>query len=387
MASCVRILHCAGFRFDSPSWDGPGEWVAQRNQDLWQTFEAVLSLCRSEKVDFLLLAGNLFEQEYVRKETVERVAKSFAKLNGTKIFIAPGERDPLVTTSAYRLAVWPSNVHIFLGDLSSVKISSPNVTVYGAGWTAYRQDESFLDGFQTTRDGTLQLMLLHAEVDSVRNNESFISILPEQIASSGLAYLALGHQEVWSGIRQEGETFWADCGSPEPRGFQETGPHGVLLGKIEQGSARLEFRQLGQRRYIERTLVIQADMESLAVQLLAETSTQEQQRDLFRFKLSGPLREVEAATPGFLKLLADKLRYVEVLPFEERLAQLGQNVVRTVEPIIRKGEGYPTLTQVIVNKLQERLEVAESVEDYEHWELVQKIGLAALGQGREDDEN
>ena len=91
MAASVRILHCAGFRFDSLSWEGPEGWVAQRNQDLWQTFEAVLSLCRSEKVDFLFLAGDLFEQEYVRKETVERVARSFAKLEGTMIFIAPGK--------------------------------------------------------------------------------------------------------------------------------------------------------------------------------------------------------------------------------------------------------------------------------------------------------
>ena len=387
MASCVRVLHCAGFRFDSPSWEGPEAWAAQRNQDLWQTFEAVLSLCRSKKVDFLLLAGNLFEQEYVRKETVERVANSFAKLDGTRIFIAPGERDPLVLTSAYRLAVWPSNVHIFLGGISSVVISSQNVTVYGAGWTAYRQEEPFLDGFQTTRDETLQLMLLHAEVNSVMNTERFISIRPEQIASSGLTYLALGHQEVWSGIRQEGETFWADCGSPEARSFRESGPHGVLLGEIEKESVRFEFRELGQRRYIEKTLAVQSDMEGLAAKLLAETSPQERQKDLFRINLSGSLQEVEAAIPALQKLLADKFRYVEVLPFEGRQSQFEQEVVRTVDPMTRNWDGYPTLTQVFVDKIQRHLDVAESAEDFEHWELVQKIGLAALGQGREDDED
>ncbi|MDR3541282.1 MAG: hypothetical protein P4L69_10010 [Desulfosporosinus sp.] len=378
MASGVRVLHCAGFRFDNPTWEGPEGWVAQRNQDLWQTFEAVLSLCRSENVDLLLLAGNLFEQEYVRKETVERVANSFAKLTGTKIFVAPGERDPLVTTSAYRLAVWPSNVHIFLGDLSSVKLSSPNVTVYGAGWTAYRQAELFLDGFQIARDGTLQLMLLHAQVDSGKNNGGFISIRPEQIAASGLTYLALGHQEAWSGIRQEGETFWADCGSPEARSFRESGPHGVLLGEIEKGSVRLEFRELGQRRYIEKTLAIQADQEGLAAQLLAETSPQERQKDLFRINLSGPLQEVEGAIPVLQRLLAAKFRYVEVLSCEGQLS---------TEPLSSNGDGYPTLTQLFADKIREHHDLAENAEDLEHWELVQKIGLGALGQGREDDEN
>ena len=387
MASCVSVLHCAGFRFDSPAWEGPERWAAQRNQDLWQTFEAVLSLCRSEKVELLLLAGNLFEQEYVRKETVERVAKSFAKLNGTEIFIAPGERDPLVTTSAYRLVVWPSNVHIFTGSLSSVEISTLNVTVYGAGWIAYRQDEPFHDGFQTTRDGTLQLMLLHAETDSGMNTEGFISISPEQIASSGLNYLALGHQETWSGIRQARKTIWADCGSPEARSFRESGPHGVLLGEIEQECARFEFLELGQRRYIEKNLAIQSDLEGLAAQLLAETSPEERQKDLFRIKLSGHVRDVEAAIPVLQQLLANKFRFVEVLSFEGQLTQLGPDVIRTKEPMTGDRDGYPTLTQIFVDKIQARLDLAENTEDYEHWELVQKIGLAALGQGREDDED
>ena len=387
MSSCVRFLHCAGFRFDSPSWEGQEGWSVQRNQDLWQTFERVLSLCRSEKVDFLFLAGNLFEQEYVRKETVERVARSFANLDGIRIFIAPGERDPLVSTSAYRLSVWPSNVHIFLGGLSSVTIPSLNATVYGAGWTAYRQEGSYLEGFQATTDGTLQFMLLHAEVDSVKNTEGYIPILVEQIASSGLVYLALGHQEVRTEIQQAGETFWADCGSPEARRFRESGPHGVLLGEIDKESAQFEFRELGQRRYFEKTLSIQSDMEGLVAKLLAETSTQERQKDLFRIMLSGPFQEVEAEVQTLQKLLMEKFRFIEVVPIEGRLSQFGPESVSTVEMLARNRDGYPTLGHVFVDKLQERLLGADSVEDYEHWALVQKIGLAALGQGREDDED
>ena len=381
MASSVRVLHSAGFRFDSSSWEGPEGWVALRNQDLWQTFETVLSLCRSEKIDFLFLAGNLFEQEYVRKETVERVAKSFAKLADTKIFIAPGEKDPLVTTSAYRLAVWPHNVHIFSGEMSSMKISSHNSTVYGAGWTAYQQDEPFLDGFETRQDGTLQLMLLHANLRTIR---------PEQIASSRLAYLALGKQEVWSGIHQEGGTFWADCGSPEARSFQESGPHGVIIGEIEQESAQFEFRELGTRRYIEKTLVIQSNqtnIEDLAAKLLAESSPQEQQKNLYRIKLSGPIRDVKAYLPTLQEILAAKFRYLELLPFAGSQSQLEQDVVSTEQPLNRNEIDFQTLPQVFMAKIQERLDAVKSADDHKHWELVQKIGSAALGQGRENDED
>jgi len=388
MAPCVRFLQCAGCRFDSPSWEGPERWATQRNQDLWQTFEAVLSLCRSEKTEFLFLTGDLFEQEYVHKETVERVAKSLADLKGTKIFIAPGERDPFVTTSAYRLAVWPSNVHIFSSGISSVKIPSQNVTVYGAGWTAYHQEESFLDGFQSMRDGTIPIMLLHAEVGSVKKTEGFIPILPAHIASSGLAYLALGHQEGWSGIQKAGETVWADSGFLEARSFGESGPNGVIMGEIEQDCSRFEFRELGQRHYIEKTLVIQSDIESLTTKLLSETSAKERQKDLFRVKLAGPFRKVEAVLHPLQKLLADKFRFVEVVHNErESNSRLGSDVVSPSETMAGNGDGYLTLPQVFINKLKERQVAAVSTETYEHWELVKKIGLAALGQGRIDDEN
>lgn len=388
MAPGVRFLQCSGCRFDNPSWEGPEGWAAQRNQDLWQTFEAVLSLCRSEKVEFLFLTGDLFEQEYVHKETVERVARSLAKLMGTKIFITPGERDPFVTTSAYRLAVWPSNVHIFSSGISSVKIPSQNVTVYGAGWTAYHQEGPFLDGFQATRDGTIPIMLLHAEVDSVKKTEGFIPIMPEHIAASGLAYLALGHQEGWSGILKAGETVWADSGFLEARSFGESGPHGVIMGEFEQDSSRFEFRELGQRHYIEKTLVIQSNIESLTTKLLAETSPEERQKDLFRVKLSGPFRKVEAAVHPLQKLLADKFRFVEVVHIEgETNSRFGPDVVTPLETMAGNGDGYPTLPQVFINKLKERQVTAVSTENHEHWELVMKIGLAALGQGRIDDEN
>lgn len=384
MAPSVRFLQCAGCRFDSPTWDGPEGWAAQRNRDLWQTFEAVLSLCRVEKVEFLFLTGDLFEQEYVHKETVERVARSLANLKDTKIFITPGERDPFVTTSAYRLAVWPSNVYIFSSGISSVEIPTLNVTIYGSGWTAYHQEGPFLDGFQLTRAGTISIMLLHAEVE-LKNTEGFIPILTDHIAASGLTYLALGHQEQWSGIQKAGETIWADSGFLEARSFGESGPHGVIMGEIEQDYVRLEFRELGQRQYIEKTLDIQANIESLATKLLSETSLEERQKDLFRVKLSGPFQTVEASVHPLRNLLVDKFRFVEVVHSEGETNSQFEAAGDT--PLKTRAIGYPTLSEIFSNKMKEHQATAESVENHDHWELVKKIGLAALGQGRIDDEN
>jgi hypothetical protein len=394
MAAGVRFVHCGGFQFDSPSWEGPEEWTLQRKQDLWQTFEAVLALCRSEKVDCLLLTGNLFEQDYVRKETVDRVVKALGNLEKTRIFITPGERDPLVSTSAYRLGLWPQNVHIFPKGMSSVKIPALNLTIYGAGWTAYRQEIPFLDGFRSVQDGTHQLMLLHAVVGSGENLDRFSPLSPADIAASGLDYLALGHQEVWGGIQQSGRTFWGDSGLPEARSFRENGPHGVVIGEISNEKfPELEFRPLGQRCYVEKVFSVQSqtEVEELAAKLLAESSESERQTNLFRIKLSGatPVMEAVAEADSLRRLLADKFKYLEIVPLKaDRLAKISGVIPDTeVQTKIRLGEGFPTIQQILSNHLQEKMDVAENDDELEHWELVQKIGLAAFEQGRVDDED
>lgn len=384
----VRFLQCAGCRFDSPFWEGPEGWATQRNQDLWQTFDEVLLLCQSEKVDLLFLTGNLFEQEYVRKSTVERVARSLETLRSTNIFIVPGKRDPFVTTSAYRLAVWPSNVHIFSSGISNVKIPSLNVTIYGAGWTAYQQEGPFLDSFQVTRDGTIPIMLLHAQVAPQDSTEGIISLKAEHIASSGLAYLALGHQEKASGIQKAGKTIWADSGVLEPRGFGENGPHGVILGEIGPDSNRFEFRELRQRHYLEKTFAIQSNIESIAGELLSETGSKERQNDLFRVKLSGPYPNPETVVEALQRLLAEKFRFIEIVYTEgEMPSPYGTNNLTSSMTAAENRNGYFTLPHIFIQKLKEHMDNAESTQDYEHWELVKKIGLAALEQGRIDDEN
>jgi len=82
----------------------------------------------------------------------------------------------------------------------------------------------------------------------------------------------------------------------------------------------------------------------------------------------------------------EEFRFVEVIPDEGR-STFSPDVVPSAETRVSNQDGFPTLAQVFVDKIKEQLLLAKSSETYEHWELVRKIGLAALGQGRDDDED
>ncbi len=369
MSPSVRFVHCGGFHFDSRSWEGPVSWINMRNKDLWKTFEAVLKLCRTEKADFLFLTGDLFEQEYASKETVERVARSLGRLKGTRVFITPGEKDPLLTTSAYRFTEWLDNVHIFSGGINKVTIPSQEVTIYGSGWATYKQEGNFLEDFQTAdNDGQIKFMLLHAEVESTENTKGFIPLKLEQIEASGLTYLALGHKEKWSGTQEAGDTYWADCGWAEPRSFAESGPRGVLLGETDGKTTKIEFLELSQRSYIEKSYLLPAEMEDLVDQMLADNTEQERQKNLFRFNISGALQESEETTEKLRELLVDKFCHI----------QLRYSKTKTNSHL---GNKFATMTEVFMNETQIRLATVHSAKGQRHWELVRKIGTSALNQG------
>jgi DNA repair protein SbcD/Mre11 len=385
--SHVRFLQFSGCRFDSPFWEGPEKWGTIRNQDVWSTFNKVLSTCQTENIDLLFVTGNLFEQDYVRKSTVERVAKSFESLRDTKVFVIPGEKDPLVATSAYRLTVWPNNVHLFSNEINEVKIPSLNVTVYGAGWTAYQNESTYLNDFQAKEDGTLSIMLLHTEVASLNKTKGFIPLTEDQIEASHLSYLALGHQKTWSGTHKAGTTLWADSGVIEARSFKDIGPHGIIVGELGENFAHLEFRELGQRQYIQKSYELQSGIESFVSSLLSDTNPEERERDLFRIRLSGITSDIELMVQQIQGLLADKFRFIDISPVEMgSVFQLGHNPLTDNLPA-KKILSYDTLEQLFNQKIAERLTSAISTEERDHWTLVKKIGLTALEQGRIHNEN
>ncbi|MDR3270042.1 MAG: hypothetical protein LBT32_00805, partial [Peptococcaceae bacterium] len=219
----ISMLHCAGLRLGAPEFPEP---------DTWETFEALLSLCRAKGAELLLIAGNLFEQEWVSQEDVERVARSLGSLPGTSVFVTPADRDPLVQTSVYRLVEWPDNVHIFSSAIAGIECLAGKARVYGCAWAAYQQhDWGFLREFHITAEtDRAQIMLLPVS-------------LPESVMrDSGLHYAALGIEDHWSGaIRRSERTFWADCGMLTPRDSGALGSYGVVWGELAAEESRFEF--------------------------------------------------------------------------------------------------------------------------------------------------
>lgn len=243
----LKLIHGADFHLDSPFSGLPPEKAALRRAELRRLPARLAELAQKEGAQLVLLSGDLFDSERIYRETAEALAQALGSIP-CPVFIAPGNHDCYTPASPYAALSWPENVRIFTSDrIESVDLPELGCAVWGRAFTSPQQSASPLAGFRAPRqDGRLHLMVLHGDVDG---GDSYGPITREEIAASGLDYLALGHIHLPSGLRREGDTFWAYPGCPEGRGFDEEGDRGVLCLEAEPGEVRARFVPLCTRRY------------------------------------------------------------------------------------------------------------------------------------------
>ena len=115
----MKFVHIADMHFDIPfvvlnNRNNLGE---KRRFDQRETFKKIIEYIQENNIDYLFIAGDLYEHEYIRKTTIEYINNLFKQIPNTKIFITPGNHDPYINNSMYKTFNWNSNIHIFSGEL------------------------------------------------------------------------------------------------------------------------------------------------------------------------------------------------------------------------------------------------------------------------------
>ena len=187
---------------------------------------------------------------------------------------------------------------------------------------------------------------------------------PEEIAASGLTYLALGHIHARSGLRRAGETFWAYPGCPEGRGFDELGDKGCLWITVrDDGGVEEEFVPLARRRY----RILEADVSGPnPAAALAAALPGDGAEDIVRIRLVG-----ESGVEG---LDLAPLEAVAAARFYR--AELRDETAVPRDLWDRAGED--TLTGLFLRRMQERLAAAAGDGARADLERAVRFGLAAL---------
>lgn len=361
----ISFLHAADFHLDSPFSGLPPEKAAQRRSEQREVFERLGSL--SETADLVLLSGDLFDGEKTYYETVEALMQALGQMRA-QVFIAPGNHDYYSSRSLYESLAWPENVHIFRsGKIERVELPKLGCAVYGAAFTGPSCETSLLRDFYAPKDGLLHLMVLHGEVTG--GVGSYNPITLKEISESGLHYLALGHIHGYSGLKQTGETQFAWPGCPQGRGFDETGPKGVLTGTLNENGANVTFVPISRRKY-EIYKVDLTAYETLE-EALRQSLPADLKEDICRIVFTGESGEDRMDLKALYPLVEDKFYHVSLWDKTH------------IRRDIWARAGEDTLTGLFLRNLRTVYESAKTPEEQERVERAVRFGLAAL-ECRED---
>ena len=290
-APMPRLMHMADVHLGARH-DDLGPVAAAQRERQFAAFQRAVELALAEKVDMVLISGDLFDSNSQPRRSVERAATELSKLVKQRIpvVIIPGTHDCYDAGSIYRVfdiaelcgAPPDSNLVTVLTDtLSQVEYPHLGITVHGAVFPAKRAPQSPLasislpgmEAASASRTGsTWQVGMIHGSLlvpGKVEQDDVLFS--EKEVADSGLDYLALGH---WHSFREgrAGATTWAYSGAPEPVAVDQDGAGQVLLVSLaESGGQRrvtVEARPVGRTRF-ERLeldaagLASQADLERM----------------------------------------------------------------------------------------------------------------------------
>ena len=272
----LRLLHTADVHLGARHAD-LGEQAAAQRERQFAAFQATVNLAIAEKVDVVLIAGDLFDSNTQPRRSVERVAAELKRLVAARIrtVIIPGTHDVYDRSSVYRvhdlaaLAGSPDGqdlVTLLTPERSSIHLGACDVVVHGTVFATKRAPHSPLRDLRVgggADNATWHVGLVHGSLAIPdRTDRDEVVFTREEIAASGLDYLALGH---WHSTQQgtAGSTTWAYAGAPEPVAVTQDGAGKVLLVELNESNGTRTV--VVQERVVGRTRFDKLDVDAATI--------------------------------------------------------------------------------------------------------------------------
>lgn len=243
-----RFIHSADIHLDSPLRS-----LAMRDPALSDlignatrlAFVRVIDLCLTERVDALLLAGDLYDDEQTSMKTARFLADQIRRLDeaGIRSFIIRGNHDAL--SKITKELVFPDSVKVFGSRAEAVEITRSKadcpVFIHGLSFAEPQAPDSLLGKYKPPVEGAINIGLLHTSLDGAAGHDPYSPCKLADLMASDFTYWALGH--IHKRRVEHGRCTIVMPGIPQGRDINEAGFKSVTLVTIgDDRSVRIEER-------------------------------------------------------------------------------------------------------------------------------------------------
>jgi len=251
----LKILHTADIHL-GVKFSGLGNKGASQREQLRTTFKNIIATAIDERVNIVLIAGDLFDANQQPQGNIDLVIEQFNLLgsNNIPVCLIPGTHDSLDSTSIYRKVDFEgkcSNLKIFADENISYKeYPELNLTVYGKPNLSNRSYISPLKGLKPSTSSKFHIAMAHGSFyipEKIAEDDHVFRL--EEVKASGMDYLALGHWHRVYACLEKPPAWYS--GPPEWIPDQRERGAVLLASLSDSGEVKVDPKMLGLRDYDE----------------------------------------------------------------------------------------------------------------------------------------
>ncbi|MDT7953734.1 MAG: DNA repair exonuclease [Acetobacteraceae bacterium] len=233
----ITFIHAADIHLDSPMAGmmrrdpALAELTARSTRD---AFSNLVDAAIAQDVDFLLIAGDLYDTEHKDYETGLFFAREMRRLGRPCVMIHGNHDSASQITKSLQP---PPNVTILPSDAAGlVTLERSGVVIHGQSFAARAEAEDLAASYRNRVDGAFNIGLLHSSMENPGNHARYAPCRLETLVNKGYDYWALGHIHTRATLHEWPHVHFP--GNTQGRHVREEGWRGATLVSVDEGRVR-----------------------------------------------------------------------------------------------------------------------------------------------------
>jgi len=193
----MKFIHCADVHLDTPLQglaEYPGAPIQEIRNATRRAFEKVLDAAISESVDFVIIAGDLYDTGLKSFESALFFNKQMARLAdaGIDVYLIYENHD--AASKLIKQLRPPKNVHIFHStEPQSFSNEKLRLAIHGHSFSTPEMTEDLAGNYPPPVLGFFNIGVLHTNLSGISEHANYAPCSLQTLKNKGYQYWALGH--------------------------------------------------------------------------------------------------------------------------------------------------------------------------------------------------
>ncbi len=265
----IRFLHIGDVHLNKTFATKNHRLRKRLKNSIIESFNNAVQFCIHKRLDALLIAGDLFDNNELNLIDKQIVKDAFRKLNeyDINVYYASGNHDFTSYTSEIRKIDFPNNVFTYFDENYEIhdlvdKDTDETYHIIGCGHSHKHESRNLIENFPVASINKT-IGLVHSMVESrltIGDEGNYLPSTIQTLSSKGYEYFALGHIHKNGFIDKNEKIYYS--GSLQGLSSKESGIKGGYFVTLDNGVVNAEHIELASMKWLDLTIALSDEIES-----------------------------------------------------------------------------------------------------------------------------